>query len=61
MKMPQKLIYEVRYKVIFPRRTNKIKIRMAAYIAWFLNLLFKIKIEMIYDGEGVKVEEESSG
>lgn len=55
MKMPQKLVYEVRYKVIAHIRVNKIKIQTVKYIAKLLNLLFKIKIELIYCEEHVTV------
>ena len=52
--MPQKIVYEVEYKLIRHTRVNKIKVRIVGYIAWVLNLLFKVKIEALYNGEGVK-------
>ncbi len=57
MEMPQKIVYEVEYKLITHTRVNRIKIRIVGYIAWLLNRLFKMKIEMIYCGEGFKAKE----
>ncbi len=57
MRMPQKIVYEVKYKLIPHTRVNKIKIRIVGYIARLLNLLFKVKLEMTYCGEGFKAEE----
>ena len=57
MEMPQKIVYEVKYKLISHTRVNKIKIRMLMYIARLLNLLFKVKLEMTYCGEGIRTEE----
>jgi len=56
MKMPQKLVYEVKYKVISHAEVNKIKARIVMSAAWLLNLLFKLKIELIYCEEGIKEE-----
>ena len=61
MRMPQKIVYEVEYKLIPHTRVNTIKIRMLMYITWLLNLLFKVKLEMTYCGEGIRAEEISNG
>ena len=56
MKMPQKLVYEVKYKVIAHAGVNRIKARIVICAVWLLNLLCKLKIELIYCEEGIKEE-----
>jgi len=53
MKMPSQLVYAVTYKIIAHKRINKIKIIVLSLIAWLLNRLLRVTIEMEYVDENV--------